>query len=208
MTEWLERLLGLDGPLIYLVIGALVFAEDALFIGFLVPGETAAILGGVAASLDRVSVVGLIVVVTTAAILGDSAGYAIGRWLGPRLLCTRPLRWQHDRLARAQRQLAERGGLAVFVGRFVTFLHAVTPFLAGVARMRYPRFLAFNVAGGVVWGTGTVLLGYLAGASYAAIARTAGHAAAGVAAVLAVAALLWWRVRRRRRECAAEQEQS
>ena len=138
MTTWVHRLLGLDGTLIYLLVGLLVFAEDAIFIGFLVPGETAAILGGVAASLDHVSLPGMMALVITAAILGDSAGYGIGRWLGQRLLGTRPLRRQRHRLRRAERQLAEKGGMAVFLGRFVTFLHAVMPFLAGVARMPYP----------------------------------------------------------------------
>ncbi|MEV1289557.1 DedA family protein [Micromonospora sp. NPDC049679] len=206
MTEWLEQLLGLDGPLIYVLVGLMVLAEDALFIGFLVPGETAAILGGVAASLRRVSVVWMIVVVGVAAILGDSVGYGVGRWLGPRLLRTRLLRKQHARLERAQQQLAVRGGAAVFVGRFVTFLHALMPFLAGVARMPYLRFLAYNATGGVVWSVATVLLGYLAGTSYAAIAKTAGHAAAGIVALIAVTALVMWRLRRRRRERAREEE--
>lgn len=199
MTEWVHHLLGLDGTLVYVLVGVLVFAEDAFFIGFLVPGETAAILGGVAASLDHVSLPGMLVLVITAAILGDAVGYGIGRWLGQRLLETRPLRRQEHRLRRAQRQLAEKGGIAVFLGRFVTFLHAVMPFLAGVARMPYLRFLAYNAAGGVLWGTGTVSLGYLAGASYEAIARLAGNAAAAIAAGIAVIALAVWRVRRTRR---------
>jgi membrane protein DedA with SNARE-associated domain len=207
VTEWLERLLGLDGPLIYLLVGLLVFAEDALFIGFLVPGETAAILGGVAASLDRVSLVWMIVVVGVAAILGDSVGYGVGRWLGPRLLRTRLLRKQQARLERAQRQLADRGGAAVFLGRFVTFLHALMPFLAGVACMPYLRFLAYNATGGVVWSVATVLLGYLAGASYAAIVKTAGHAVGGIAALIAVTALVVWRLRRSRRERERGEEQ-
>jgi len=205
VTTWVHRLLGLDGTLIYLLVGLLVFAEDAIFIGFLVPGETAAILGGVAASLDHASLPGMMALVITAAILGDSAGYGIGRWLGQRLLGTRPLRRQRHRLRRAERQLAEKGGMAVFLGRFVTFLHAVMPFLAGVARMPYPRFLAYNAAGGVVWGVGTVLLGYLAGASYGAIARIAGNAAAAVVAVIGVTALIVWRIRRSRRACAEGQ---
>lgn len=199
MTDWVQHLLGMDGPLIYLLVGLLVFAEDAVFIGFLVPGETAAILGGVAASLHHASLGGMLVVVVLAAILGDSTGYVIGRWLGQRMLDTRPLRRQRHRLERAQRQLAERGGMAVFLGRFVTFLHAVMPFLAGVARMPYLRFFLYNAGGGVLWGVATVLLGYLAGASYGAIARTAGPVAAGIVALIMITVLIVWRVRRLRR---------
>jgi membrane protein DedA with SNARE-associated domain len=90
--------------------------------------------------------------------------------------------------------------LAVFLGRFVAFLRAVMPFLAGTSRMRYRRFLAFNAAGGLAWGIGSVVLGYLAGNSYAAIEKTFGRDAALVVAGVAVVALIVWTIRRRRRE--------
>lgn len=203
MSDWPERLLSLDGTLVYLLVGLLVFAEDALFIGFVIPGETAAILSGVAASTGHVSLVGVTAVVITAAILGDTVAYAIGRCLGPRLLQLRFLRNRQARLRRAQEQLARRGGAAIFLGRFVTFLHAVMPALAGAARMPYLRFAMYNALGGVVWGLGTVGLGYLAGSSYAAIGKIAGQGAAIVVPLIAVTALIVWRVRRarqRRRE--------
>jgi len=76
------------------------------------------------------------------------------------------------RIDAARAVLARRGGRAVFLGRFVAFLRAVMPFLAGTSHMRYWRFLAYNAAGGLVWGIGCVLLDYLAGNSYAAIERT------------------------------------
>ena len=79
------------------------------------------------------------------------------------------LRSRRERLDRARDFLARRGGTAVFLGRFVAFFRAVMPALAGTAGMRYPKFLAFNAAGGIVWGVGFVLLGYLAGNSYAAV---------------------------------------
>jgi membrane protein DedA with SNARE-associated domain len=197
--NWLERLLAVDGTLVYAGVTLMVFAEDALFVGFVVPGETAAILGGVAASADRVSLPGIMALVVAAAILGDSASYAIGYWLGPRLLHSRALHKRRSQVRAAEEQLARRGGGAVFLGRFVTFLHSVMPALAGAARMPYPRFLLYNAAGGVVWGVGTVTLGYLAGASYAAIGRTAGGGAAMIVALIAVTTLVVWRVRRARR---------
>ncbi len=70
------------------------------------------------------------------------------------------------------------------------------PALAGSARMPYPRFLAFNAAGGVVWGAGFVLLGYLAGHSYEAVARTAGRDLAAVIGIAALVAVVIWRVRK------------
>lgn len=208
MSAWLERLLTLHGTPVYVLVGLLVFAEDALFIGFVIPGESAAILGGVAASLGHVSPIGIALVVIAAAILGDTVSYLIGRWLGPRLLDTRSLRRRRARLARAEEELARRGGSAVFLGRFVTFLHAVMPALAGAAHMPYLRFLAYNAAGGVLWGAGTVLLGYLAGASYRAIGNAAGATAAGVVAVITATAFVVWRVRKARRERYTETERS
>jgi membrane protein DedA with SNARE-associated domain len=198
MSGLLTRLLALNGLVVYLIVAALVFAEDALFVGFVVPGETAAILGGVAASLGHVSLPLMIAIVVAAAIVGDSVGYEIGRRLGPRLLDTRLLRHRRDRLENATDLLARRGGAAVFLGRFVAFFRAVMPALAGAAKMPYARFLAYNAAGGLVWGSGSVLVGYLAGNSYQAVQQYVGR---GIAvAVAAIVGLVIWRVRAHRRD--------
>ncbi|MCO1593683.1 DedA family protein [Micromonospora sp. RHAY321] len=195
MTRLINWLLALQGVGAYLLVGLLVFAEDALFIGFLLPGETAAILGGVAASRGHVALPVMIAVVVGAAIIGDSAGYEVGRHLGPRLLRTRPLRRREQRIDAARDLLARRGGAAVFLGRFVAFLRAVMPALAGTAHMPYRTFLAFNAAGALVWGTGTVVLGYLAGNSYSTVEKTFGRAAALIVLAVAVTAVIAWRIR-------------
>jgi len=200
MTKLLDQLLSLHGGVVYLIVGLLVFAEDALFVGFVLPGETAAVLGGVAASRGNVSVVVVCAVVVVAAVVGDSVGYQIGARYGTRLLSLRVLRRRADRIDAARDTLARRGGPAVFLGRFVAFLRAVMPFLAGTAHMRYRQFLLYNAAGGLVWGVGSVLLGYLAGNSYAVIEKTFGRAAALIVAGLVVIALIVWSIRRRRRE--------
>jgi membrane-associated protein len=198
MSGLLDRLLAVHGPLLYALVGAVVFVEDALFVGFVVPGETAAVLGGVAASLGHASLPGMVVVVVAAAIVGDTVGYEVGRRLGPRLVAARMLQKRRERMDRAREFLARRGGVAVFLGRFVAFFRAVMPALAGTAGMRYHRFLAFNAAGGVVWGTGVVLLGYVAGNSYAAVERTVGRGVAIGVAGLVVVALVVRRVRAHR----------
>lgn len=196
LTDWL---LGLHGLAVYGMVGLLVFAEDALFVGFVLPGETAAVLGGVTAALGHTSLPLVLVVVIGAAILGDSVGYEVGRSFGPRLLSHRVLQRRADRLDAARRQLAERGGTAVFLGRFVAFLRATMPALAGMSGMRYLKFLTFNAAGGIVWGTAVVLLGYLAGNSYSRVEQTFGRVAALAVAAVVVVAIVVWRVRGRRR---------
>ena len=123
-------------------------------------------------------------------------GYEVGRHGGTRLLELRILENRRQRIDDARGFLARRGGSAVFLGRWIAFFRAVMPFLAGTARMRYPKFLAYNAAGGLAWGATVVLLGYAAGASYAKVESTFGHVAAYAVGGIAVVALITWRVRK------------
>jgi membrane protein DedA with SNARE-associated domain len=195
ITDWL---FGLSGPVIYAVLGALVFCEDALFFGFVLPAETAVVLGGVLANRHQVSVYWLALVVVLAAIAGDSAGYAVGHHFGPRILATRPLRKHQDRIADAQDLIRRRGPVAVFLGRFIAFFRAMMPALAGASHMRYRTFLLFNALGGLAWGIGFTLLGYFAGTAYTRVEHTVGRALAIVLVAVVVVALVTWHVRRRR----------
>lgn len=195
MSGLVERLLDVAPLYVFLVVGLLVFIEDALFVGFVVPGETAVVVGGVYASRGEASVVVMIVVVVVAAIVGDSVGYEVGKKFGPRLLALKILDTRRDKVDSAQDFLARRGGSAVFLGRFVAFFRAVMPALAGTAKMPYRRFLPWNAVGGIVWGTTFVLLGFFAGNSYEAVASTVGTGVAVAVAVIVVVGLVVWRVR-------------
>ena len=192
----MAHLLTVPGWAVIGIVAAIVFAEDALFVGFVLPGETAAILGGVAAKLGHVPLWGVLVTVIAAAIVGDSVGYQIGRHFGPRILTLRILRKHHERLDNAQDFLARRGGSAVFLGRWVAFFRAVMPALAGIAQMRYPKFLVFNAAGGIAWGTVVVLVGYAAGASYAKVEKTVGRSSALAVVAIVAVGLIGWRIRK------------
>jgi membrane protein DedA with SNARE-associated domain len=199
MTGFIDGLLNVSPLVAYIAVFCLVFAEDALFIGFVIPGETAAVLGGVVASRGEVQLEAMMALVVAAAIVGDSVGYEVGKHLGSRILKTRALARHSEKLQNAQDLLRRRGGSAVFLGRFTAFFRAVMPALAGTSRMPYGRFLAYNAAGGVVWGIGFVLLGFLAGNSYEAVAQAAGRDIAVVIAAVAVAALIAWHFRSQRR---------
>jgi membrane-associated protein len=200
VTAFLDTVLGAAPWVVYVVVGLVVFAEDALFVGFVLPGETAAILGGVAAHRGHVPLAGVIAVVIVAAIVGDSVGYEVGRVLGPRLLASKRLDGRRERLDRAQDFLARRGGWAVLLGRWVAFFRAVMPALAGTVKMRYPTFLLFNAIGGALWGGVVVTVGYLAGASYAAVEKSFGRGAALVVLGVVLVGLVVWQVRKRRAE--------
>jgi membrane protein DedA with SNARE-associated domain len=182
------------------VVGLIVFAEDALFVGFVLPGETVAVLGGVAARLGNVSLAGVLAVAVVAAIVGDTVGYEIGKHLGARVLRTDFLQQRKARIESAQELLARRGGSAVFLGRWVAFFRAVMPALAGSARMPYRKFVVWNAFGGIVWGVAVVLLGYLAGLSYQKIEGTFGSIVAYAVGGLVVVGLAVWFVRRHLRE--------
>jgi membrane protein DedA with SNARE-associated domain len=195
----LDHILSAPTWAVLAVVGLGVFVEDALFVGFVIPGETAAVLGGVAARLGHVPLPAVITVVIAAAIVGDSVGYEVGRQLGPRILRLRILNSRREQLAGAQDFLARRGGSAVLLGRWVAFFRAVMPALAGTARMPYPKFLAWNATGGVLWGAVVVTAGYLAGASYARVEGAIGRDGALVVAGLVIVAVVIWRVREHRK---------
>src|SRR6195952_1752536 len=202
-SDVLHSVLDLSGLAAYALVGFLAFAEAAIFIGFVLPGETAVVLGGVLANQGKVSLPVMIVVVVLSAIVGDSVGYEVGRHYGDRVLRLKVLRKRAVAIDKAAAYLRAKGGRAVFLGRFTAFLRAVMPGLAGTAQMHYPRFLAFNAAGGIVWGTGYVLLGYLAGASYAKIEKVAGRASTALVVVV-VLALVGNALRLRRKESRGE----
>jgi membrane protein DedA with SNARE-associated domain len=133
------------------------------------------------------------------AIIGDSIGYEIGRQLGPRLHDGRLGRWiGRERWDRARAYLRAKGGRAVFFGRFIGILRALVPAVAGDARLPYRRFLAWNAAGGLIWGVVHVGIGYVAGDSYQAVNRQLGRVSwiLLLALVVAVGALLVLRRRR------------
>jgi membrane-associated protein len=159
----LQPLLSLHGWPAYLLVGALVFAEAAIMLGFVFPGETAAILGGVLASTGGVDLTAIVAVVVVCAIAGDSVGYAVGEHWGRQLLRLGPLRKRQRGVDAALDQLNRRGPTAVFVARFSAFLRAVVPGLAGMSSMHYRVFLAANAVGGLCWGVLYCLLGYFVG---------------------------------------------
>lgn len=200
LDQVLNTLSDVPPPIAYLLIAALVFSEAALFVGFVLPGETAVFFGGVLAATSSVSLTIVLLSVVAAAIIGDSVGYAVGRRFGPRILRLRILEPHQVRLDGAQARLRERGGWAVFLGRFTAFLRAVMPGLAGLSHMPVRRFLAFNAAGGLVWGIGVTLLGFGAGHSYKKAVPWLGRSSSVMLALFALFLLFLWHRHRRRKD--------
>ncbi|MEK6275771.1 MAG: DedA family protein [Actinomycetota bacterium] len=180
----------------YVLLAALVGGESA---GIPLPGETALITAAVLASQGKLSLPGVIAVAAAAAIVGDNFGYLLGR-KGARRLLTRPGRLEErrrDLLVRGEAFFARHGGKTVFLGRWLPFLRITAAWLAGANRMHWPKFLAWNAAGGIAWAISIGLLGYLVGQAAVAVLHTAGYAALGLFAVALVGLVGWAIVRRR-----------
>jgi len=197
--SWLpDTILRLAGPLVLVAVFALPALEASTLLGIVVPGELALVLGGVLAHQGRVPLGAAVVAGAAGAVAGDTVGYAIGRRVGERLLAHLPRRLVEPRQVERAKTLVRRlGGRAVFAGRFTAALRALVPGLAGVAGVPYRTFAAWNLAGGVLWATGFVLLGYAAGPAWRTAERLAGRAGLVLLATIVVGATVAL-VRRRR----------
>ncbi len=201
VTGWL---LHFHGPTAYALVGFLAFAEAALLVGFFIPGETAVVIGGVLAGLGAVNLELMMVVVVVCAIVGDSVGFEVGKRAGPYLLERRPLRG-NAAVGRTVAMLERYGGPAVFLGRFVAFARALIPGLAGMSGLRYRVFLMYNALGGLIWGVGYTLLGYVVGLSFERILKDVGlWSLAGVGSIVVVAIVVRTVLKRRERRRAAQ----
>lgn len=201
----LQEIRLLPTGLVYGLVALLVFGEAALFIGFVLPGETSVIIAGVVASQGHVNIAILCLLVVAAAIVGDSVGYAIGSRYGEQLLKIPIVRRRRAAIDRALEGLRRRGPMYVFLGRFTAFLRAVMPGLAGMSKMHYRRFLIANALGGIIWGVSFTLLGYFAGSALTTIEKYTswlGLSLLGVIIVVFVAIHLL----RKRREASREAE--
>src|SRR5512144_802496 len=183
--------------MVYLVVFTLVWAESAIFAGFLIPGESGLIVGGVLAGLGRVNVVTLAACGVAGAVIGDSVGFEVGRHFGLRLRSTRLGKHvKAEHWSRAERFMQRYGGRSVLLGRWVSFGRALIPALAGAARMRYRTFLLWNALGGMTWALTVTAVGFFAGGSWRHVEKIFGRAVllvvlAGVAAATVVAAGRW-----------------
>jgi membrane protein DedA with SNARE-associated domain len=201
-----EFFLSIPAPLMTAAVFLVALGETAVLLGLLLPGELAVILGGAVASRGRVSIAGVLVAGILGAIAGDSIGFFFGSRYGRRYFRgKRRKKWSKARL-----WLRRRGASAVFLGRFTPFLRSIVPAASGASRMSYFRFIPWSVAAGVLWGTGSALLGYLVGKNYEKLERFTSRFHLVILAVLIIGGILYFirqrfdrRRRRRKRRSAA-----
>jgi len=148
----------------YLLLVAIVFAETGLLIGCFLPGDSLLITAGLLAAAGHLNIWWINVLLITAAIVGDSVGYAIGARLGPRIFTREKSLLFNPRHVERTRLFYEKyGPKTIVIARFVPIIRTFAPVLAGVGVMAYRRFLFYNVAGGIGWVVSMSLAGYLLG---------------------------------------------
>lgn len=142
------------GPMIYVLMFFVIFAETGLVLTPFLPGDSLLFALGALAAVENayLSLPTLLILLSFAAVLGDAVNYAIGKYIGPRIFSKDTgilLNKQH--LLRAQKFYERHGGKAVIIARFAPIVRTFAPFVAGIGAMRYPKFLAYNIVGGLVW---------------------------------------------------------
>jgi membrane-associated protein len=162
----LTELANASGSWFYLVLFAVIFAETGLVVTPFLPGDSLLFAVGAlaAAAGSHLSVPGLLVLLTVAAVFGDAVNYAIGARVGPKVF-----RYENSRLfnvqhlKRAQTFYEKYGNKTIILARFVPIVRTFAPFVAGIGTMRYPRFFLYNVVGGIAWVAICLLGGYFFG---------------------------------------------
>ncbi len=151
----------------YVVLVIIVFAETGLLAGFFLPGDSLLVTAGLIAAVDHTLNIGMLnLILSFAAIAGDTTGYWIGYHLGPRIFSREDSFFFHkDHLERTKKFYEKYGNKTIVIARFVPIVRTFAPTVAGVGRMRYPQFLTYNIVGGIAWVAGMTLGGYFLGRS-------------------------------------------
>ncbi|HTM49918.1 MAG TPA: VTT domain-containing protein [Bryobacteraceae bacterium] len=161
-----DQLIHLLAPLFsswigYALLFAIVFAETGLLVGFFLPGDSLLFLVGTVAGAGDLDILAVNAVLMTAAILGDTVGYTLGRQTGPRIFSRPDSRlFRREHLQRTHAFYEKHGGKTIIYARFVPIVRTFAPFVAGVGKMDYSRFLSFNIFGGIGWVFAMTMLGY------------------------------------------------
>lgn len=163
LDRHLAEIISQYGTWTYAILAAIVFAETGLVVLPLLPGDSLLFAAGTFAALGSLDPWVLFLLLSLMAIVGDTVNYWVGAWVGPRAF-TGEIRWlKREYMDRTHAFFERHGGKTIILARFVPIIRTFAPFVAGVGTMSYPRFLAYNVIGGVVWVGIFVWAGYFFG---------------------------------------------
>jgi membrane-associated protein len=152
LDRYLDKVIVAYGAGTYLILFLIVFAETGLVVTPFLPGDSLLFAAGAIAGRGQLNAAWLVILFTAAALTGDNTNYLIGKLLGPRILRgedTKLLNRKH--LDRTHAFFEKHGGKTIILARFVPIVRTFTPFVAGIGAMAYPRFLAYSIAGAILW---------------------------------------------------------
>lgn len=154
----------LSGWPAYVVLWGIIFAETGLLVGFLLPGDSLLFVVGIIAGAGNLNIGLIILLLISAAIIGDFVGYQLGKRAGAAVYRRPDSRWfKQEHLRQTHDFYEKHGGKTIIYARFVPIIRTFAPFVAGVAQMTYAKFASFNIFGGIGWVVSMTLLGYFLG---------------------------------------------
>lgn len=163
MDEHLPVLVTQLGFWIYLVLFLVIFIETGLVVMPFLPGDSLLFAAGAVAATTDLNLFVLMGLLAGAAILGDTANYWIGHYVGPKVFTQRSRWFKKEYLDRTVAFYEKHGGKTIFLARFVPIVRTFAPFVAGIGKMRYGYFISYNVFGGIVWVSIFLAAGYFFG---------------------------------------------
>ncbi|MFY9608171.1 MAG: DedA family protein [Blastocatellia bacterium] len=164
LDRHLNEIIGQYGTWTYLILFVIVFCETGLVVTPFLPGDSLLFAAGAFAALGSLNVFWLFLLLTIAAILGDTVNYWLGHWVGPKVFHRENVRFLNKKHLDRTHEFYERyGGKTIIIARFVPIVRTFAPFVAGIGSMTYWRFIAYNVIGGVAWVAICVFAGYYFG---------------------------------------------
>lgn len=170
LTWILDLVESVDPVLRTLLAGVAILLETSVLVGLIVPGDSVVIVASTAIG-NTVEYVAMIITIVVGALAGESIGFMLGRYFGPRIRASRlGRRIGEKQWVRAENYTDRRAGVAVFISRFLPVLHSLVPLTAGMSTMRYRTFMAWTTPACILWAGGYVTVGWLAAGSYRELA--------------------------------------
>lgn len=191
VLSWiLDAVQGVDPILRTLIAGIAIALETSILVGLIVPGDSIVIVASTGIG-NTVEYVALVLAVIVGALCGESIGFALGRYFGPKIRASRlGRRIGEGNWVRAENYLDRRGGIAVFISRFLPVLHSLVPLTVGMSTMSYRKFMAWTIPACTIWSAAYASVGWAAAASYRELADRLHYAGYVFAAIIAVFAII------------------
>jgi membrane-associated protein len=163
MDKYLDLIIRSAGIWTYLILFGVIFIETGLVVMPFLPGDSLLFAAGAFAALGSLNVWVLFIPLALAAVLGDTANYWIGHYIGPKVFTMNSRWFKREYLERTQVFYDKYGGKTIFLARFIPIIRTFAPFVAGVGKMRYGYFISYNIFGGIAWTALFIFGGYFFG---------------------------------------------